>query len=102
MRIHREELDPDIIADFSFILGDMNCRMNGSYDEIMSKLDNIRELRKYYDKLYKSMITYEKYLDYHEYDIQFMPTYKRNKFEGCYFNKKNQAPSYTDRILLRV
>jgi hypothetical protein len=49
MRIHREELDPDIIADFSFILGDMNYRMDGSYDEIMSKLDNIRELRKDYD-----------------------------------------------------
>jgi inositol-1,4,5-trisphosphate 5-phosphatase len=47
------------------------------------------------------MVTYEKYPDYHEYDIQFMPTYKRNKFEGGYFNKKNQAPSYTDRILFK-
>lgn len=31
----------------------------------------------------------DKYPDYHEFDINFMPTYKRNKFEEGYFNKKN-------------
>lgn len=47
------------------------------------------------------MTTHGKYPDYHEYDINFKPTYKRNKYEPGYFNKKNQAPSYTDRILLK-
>ena len=30
-----------------------------------------------------------------------MPTYKRNKHEDGYMNKKNQAPSYTDRIIFK-
>ncbi len=47
------------------------------------------------------MTELQKYPDYHEYDINFKPTYKRNKFEPGYFNKKNQAPSYTDRILFK-
>ena len=42
-----------------------------------------------------------KYPDYHEYDIKFKPTYKRSKVDESYFNKKNQAPSYTDRVLFR-
>lgn len=41
------------------------------------------------------------YPEYHEFDINFPPTYKRNKFEPGYFNKKNQAPSYTDRVLFK-
>ena len=41
MRNQREEIDPDFMADFSFILGDMNYRMEGSYDEVMKKLENI-------------------------------------------------------------
>jgi len=31
MRNQREELDPDFIADFSFIIGDMNYRMDGTF-----------------------------------------------------------------------
>lgn len=42
-----------------------------------------------------------RYPDYQEFEIGFPPTYKRNKHEPGYFNKKNQAPSYTDRVLFR-
>ena len=35
MRNHREELDPDIIADFSFILGDLNYRLEGTYETLV-------------------------------------------------------------------
>jgi hypothetical protein len=47
------------------------------------------------------MTFHGKYPDYNEYDINFLPSYKRNKNESGYFNKKSQAPSYTDRILLK-
>jgi hypothetical protein len=30
-----------------------------------------------------------------------LPTYKRGRQNNTYVNKKNQAPSYTDRILVR-
>ena len=101
MRNQREEIDPDLMADFSFILGDLNYRMDGTFDEVTKKLDNILEERKKLDQLHRSMNDSKKYTNYHEYDITFVPTYKKNKFEDGYFNKKNQAPSYTDRVLLK-
>ena len=39
---------------------------------------------------------------YDEAPIEFMPTYKRSKDGEGYANKKDQCPSYTDRILYRV
>lgn len=47
------------------------------------------------------MIDLEKYPEYIEQEIKFKPTYKHIKYEPGYFNKKNQAPSYTDRILFK-
>jgi hypothetical protein len=55
MRIQREEIDPDVIADFSFILGDMNYRMQGDFEGLVPKIDQIITLRKGLDQLYKSM-----------------------------------------------
>ena len=49
MRYHREEIDPDIIADFSFILGDLNYRMESTYEILVTQLDQILDLRKELD-----------------------------------------------------
>jgi hypothetical protein len=89
MRIQREEIDPDVISDFNFILGDMNYRMEGTYEGLVPQIDNIVSMRKQLDQLHKSMFIYGKYPNYKEYDINFFPSYKRNKFEPGYFNKKN-------------
>ena len=35
MRNQREELDPDVAADYAFILGDMNYRMTGDFETIV-------------------------------------------------------------------
>ena len=43
--IFREELDPDTIADYAFILGDFNYRMNSTFTELVPKLDRVLELR---------------------------------------------------------
>ena len=43
----------------------------------------------------------QKYPNYYEGKINFMPTYKRNTDDNNYKNKKNQAPSYCDRILFK-
>ena len=54
------------------------------------------------DQLYLAMTHQNRYPAYVEFPITFRPTYKRNKIEHDLFhNKKNQAPSYTDRILYR-
>jgi hypothetical protein len=42
------------------------------------------------------------YPNYVEPEITFMPTYKRADLENdTYVNKKDQCPSYTDRILFK-
>ena len=44
MRNQREELDPDVFADFSFIIGDLNYRMETTYDELLPQLAEIHAL----------------------------------------------------------
>ena len=79
----------------------MNYRMSGTFEQLVPQIDRLVEIRKDLDQLHKSMTELNKYPEYHEYDINFKPTYKRNKFEPGYFNKKSQAPSYTDRVLFK-
>ncbi len=59
------------------------------------------EKRKELDQLHLAMKDSGKYPGYEEADINFLPSYKRNRFDNDYFNKKNQAPSYTDRIIMK-
>lgn len=35
LKVYREEIDPDVLADFSFILGDFNYRMNSTFTELV-------------------------------------------------------------------
>lgn len=35
MKVFRDEIDSDNIADFSFILGDLNYRMNSTFTELL-------------------------------------------------------------------
>ncbi|CDW91774.1 endonuclease exonuclease phosphatase family protein [Stylonychia lemnae] len=100
MRNQREELDPDIISDFSFIIGDLNYRLESTFEDLAPQIDKVIQLRKSLDQFEKARLQ-DRYTEYTEYDINFMPTYKRNRFDQGYFNKKNQSPSYTDRILIK-
>ena len=46
-------------------------------------------MRKELDQLERSIVEHNKYPGYHEFDINFLPTYKRNKQDAGYHNKKN-------------
>ena len=46
MRISRDEIDPDVISDFNFILGDMNYRLEGTFEELEPQIDRIVSMRK--------------------------------------------------------
>lgn len=35
-RIERSELDPDIIADYNFIMGDLNYRFDSTFEEMVT------------------------------------------------------------------
>ncbi len=55
-----------------------------------------------HDELHQLKSLGEKYPGYHEEPITFMPTYKCDFAQNnVYLNKKNQCPSYTDRILIK-
>ena len=66
MRIQRDEIDPDIISDFNFILGDLNYRLDGTFEELEPQIDKIVGMRIERDQLYKSMKFYGQYPDYME------------------------------------
>lgn len=45
LKIYREEIDSDVLSDFSFILGDLNYRMNSTFDDLVPQMSNIHELK---------------------------------------------------------
>jgi len=53
-----------MFGDFNIILGDMNYRMVGTFEELEPIIGKCIELRKDRDQLYKSMTTFGKYPDY--------------------------------------
>ena len=101
LRVFREEIDPDFLCDFSFLLGDFNYRLQSTFLELHPYLADITSLRIGLDQLHLVMNELGKYPEYQEPPINFKPTYKRSKVDETYFNKKNQAPSYTDRVLYK-
>lgn len=53
------------------------------------------------DQLNREMNSSHVFVGFNEGSIAFPPTYRMNKDAGGYSNKRNQNPSYTDRILYR-
>jgi hypothetical protein len=49
MRIQRDEIDPDVISDFNFIVGDMNYRLEGTFEELEPQIEKIVSMRKQID-----------------------------------------------------
>ena len=52
-----------------------------------------------YDELSKERASNDDFSSFYEPEIHFKPTYRRIRHENAYSNKKNQSPSWTDRIL---
>lgn len=61
------------------------------------KYDELRES----DQLRREMAQKRAFVGFSEGDINFAPTYRMLKGRGGYSNKKNQNPSYTDRVVWR-
>ena len=52
MRNQREEIDPDVISDFSFIVGDMNYRLESTYEELIKDIGSVIKRRESLDQLH--------------------------------------------------
>jgi len=99
----RQFFDTDVLADFAFILGDLNYRLDTGFSEFVDKVQTAPQKFAELDQLFKTMRSEDNpsYPGFDEPPVTFLPTYKRDRNDNFYVNKKNQAPSYTDRILLR-
>lgn len=97
-----DKFEPDAVADFNFIVGDLNSRFKSTYTVHIDKVDQSCNLIEDLDELYEMRHLQRRYPGYHEEPITFMPTYKCDlQDNGKYINKNNQCPSFTDRILLK-
>ena len=50
MKVERHELDPDIICDYNFIIGDLNYRFDTTYDDMIDN-ERIKDAPKLVDEL---------------------------------------------------
>lgn len=64
LKIYREEIDPDILADYSFILGDFNYRMNSTFTELVPQIANVHNLKTKLEQLHIAMTTQNRYPEY--------------------------------------
>ena len=96
-----EMIETDSAADFNFFFGDMNFRINSTYTKFMPNIEHASQLVNQMDQLNKLREVEGIFPDYIEPEITFKPTYKLKKHINEYTNKKEQCPSYTDRILTK-
>ena len=108
LKTERQEMDADVVYDYSFIMGDLNYRFDSTYEDMIAgqQINRAHELIDQYDQLTKSknggqMTHYlpngqavfqsnmQKYPGYFEPKIEFKPTYKRNFDDNNYKNKKS-------------
>jgi hypothetical protein len=103
IRIGDKFADFDVLADYCFWQGDLNYRVDHTFNETIEEIkkNNIKLLLGK-DQLIKQRLGNDVFYNFQEPEINFLPTYRRTK--GCdeYNNKKDQSPSWCDRILVKT
>jgi hypothetical protein len=95
--------DFDVMGDYVFWQGDLNYRVDYSFDETVEEIkkNNIQILLAK-DQLIKQKQSNQVFYNFQEPEIRFQPTYRRIKGGDEYSNKKNQSPSWCDRIMVKT
>ena len=96
-------LESDVVGDFCFYFGDMNYRLKTTFQALDNS--NVQQqavgMIETHDQLIEAQQTGH-YPGYQEHPIDFLPSYKLSNYERqVYVNKKDQAPSYCDRVLYK-
>ena len=106
MKINENEEISFENLDMWFIFGDLNFRIDKTYEEVINNVKNMN--LKYlfnYDQLNIITKMYKnKYFKIDEGEINFNPTYKYEKNLNCYIkdtDKKQRIPSWCDRIIFK-
>ena len=94
--------EPTHAYEHVFFFGDLNYRVDESFQKVISiasqgKWTVLHEL----DQLKKEMNSGRAYFGFREAGVPFFPpTYRWERNKRMFSNKKDQPPSYTDRILI--
>ena len=101
-------LEADIESDFSYLIGDLNFRLQLSFTEFVAKYNGRwTDAHKYMDELdelCEARKVDHKFPGFEEAPITHKPTYKchkTNNDDDSFVNKKNQCASFTDRIMFK-
>jgi hypothetical protein len=88
--------------DHVFWVGDLNYRVDIPFGEVID-LTSQRQWSTIAgaDQLRKEQRAGRSFLDFNEAQIQFAPTYRWQRGEHVFSDKRKQSPSYCDRVLFR-
>jgi len=91
-----------MLADFAFFMGDLNYRLKTTFSELNNSnvKDKAIDLAATQDQILDAFAQ-GNFPDYHEPRIDFLPSYKMSSDSKEYINKKEQPPSYCDRVLYK-
>lgn len=94
--------DFDVRSDYVFWMGDLNYRVDYIFKEVIEEIsrNNLQFLLSK-DQLLKQKQQNQIFSHYQEAEINFWPTYRREKGSDQYNNKKDQSPSWCDRVLIK-
>ena len=86
-----------------FWFGDFNFRVEDEFKNVLTSISE-GKLLGILEKCQLNMLRSQNeiFSDFHEGEINFKPTYRRIRHHNnSYSNKKNQSPSFCDRIFFR-
>lgn len=103
IRVENKISEFDTQSDYLYWMGDMNYRVDYIYDQVLEEIsrNNLQFLLSK-DQLIRQKEQNHIFTDFQEAEINFWPTYRRIKGTDLYSNKKNQSPSWCDRILIKT
>lgn len=96
------EIEADFLSDFAVFFGDLNYRLETTFEELNNETmaEKLKFLVSSKEQLTQAMHDGNFPL-YYEMPLTFLPSYKLDDVENIYIDKKNQGPSFCDRILFK-
>jgi len=103
IRVGKKHMEPIMQFSCFFWLGDLNYRINDNFDYIVNKFNEegekaVPELLKI-EEMYDIKKNNEAFANFEEMPISFIPTYRLLRSTPVWSRKKDQCPSWCDRIL---
>ena len=102
IRFAHNDLDFTTEFDYLFWFGDLNYRVDKEFHTAVAMLDKgLYGQLQVCDQLLKEQSANRCFVNFHEGPLSFPPTYRYGRHSNEWSNKRDQTPSWTDRVLYR-